>query len=228
MVQTALPEKQIQGNPLESHLRMFATSLMDHGYRKKTIQDKLYLLATLGWWFGRNKLAISQLDESLVSAFVKQKGRVRALDLPTLRQFIDHLRKREIIPHRKVVPERSPLADILRAYEQYLCQERGLVPRTIRDHLFYVRKFLVKRFGKKPLVLKEIQVPDISDFIVRHCRGLSIGRARWVPTALRSFFRFLFQKGSLSSDLAASVLGVAHWEQATVPRYIKEFISKHT
>ena len=220
MVQTALPEKQIQGNPLESHLRMFATSLMDHGYRKKTIQDKLYLLATLGWWFGRNKLAISQLDESLVSAFVKQKGRVRALDLPTLRQFIDHLRKREIIPHRKVVPERSPLADILRAYEQYLCQERGLVPRTIRDHLFYVRKFLVKRFGKKPLVLKEIQVPDISDFIVRHCRGLSIGRARWVPTALRSFFRFLFQKGSLSSDLAASVLGVAHWEQATVPRYI--------
>ena len=76
VVQTALPEKQIQGNPLESHLRMFATSLMDRGYRKKTIQDKLYLLATLGWWFGRNKLAISQLDESLVSTFVKQKGRV--------------------------------------------------------------------------------------------------------------------------------------------------------
>jgi integrase/recombinase XerD len=220
VVQTALPEKQIQGNPLESHLRIFATSLMDRGYRKKTIQDKLYLLATLGWWFGRNKLAISQLDESLVSAFVKQKGRVHALDLPTLRQFIDHLRKREVIPHRKVVPERSPLADILRAYEQYLRQERGLVPRTIRDHVFYVRKFLVKRFGKKPLVLKEIRVPDISDFIVRHCRGLSIGRARWVPTALRSFFRFLFQKGSLSSDLAASVLGVAHWEKATVPRYI--------
>ena len=192
VVQTALPEKQIQGNPLESHLRMFATSLMDGGYRKKTIQDKLYLLATLGWWFGRNKLAISQLDESLVSAFVKQKGRVHALDRPTLRQFIDHLRKREVVPHRKVVPERSPLADILRAYEQYLRQERGLVPRTIRDHLFYVRKFLVKRFGKKPLVLKEIQVPDISDFIVRHCRGLSIGRARWCrrPCGLSSDFCF--------------------------------------
>jgi len=220
VVQTALPEKQIQGNPLESHLRMFAMSLMDRGYRKKTIQDKLYLLATLGRWFGRNKLATSQLDESLVSAFVKQKGRVHALDLPTLRQFIDHLRKREVIPHCKVVPERSPLADILRAYEQYLRQERGLVPRTIRDHLFYVRKFLVERFGKEPLVLEEIQAPDISGFILRHCRGLSIGRARWVITALRSFFRFLFQNGSLRSDLAASVLGVAHWQQATVPRYM--------
>lgn len=79
MVQIALPEKQIQGNPLESHLRSFATSLMDSGYRDKTIQDKLYLLARFGWWFGQNKRVISQLDESLVDAFAKQKRRIHAL-----------------------------------------------------------------------------------------------------------------------------------------------------
>ena len=220
MLRSSLPEKQIQGNPLEFHLRAFATSLLESGYQKRTIQDKLYLLTALGWWFGRRKRVILQLDERLVEAFAKYKRRTHPLDLPTLRQFVDHLRKRDVIPHRALIPDRSPLTDIVSAYEQYLQQERGLVPRTIRDHQFYVRKFLVERFGKEPLVLEEIQAPDISGFILRHCRGLSIGRARWIMTALRSFFRFLFQNGSLSSDLAASVLGVAHWQQATVPRYI--------
>ena len=74
VVQTALPEKQLQGNPLESHLRMFATSLMDRGYRKKTIQDKLYLLAKLGWWFRRNKLAISHLDEASYPLLSNRRG----------------------------------------------------------------------------------------------------------------------------------------------------------
>jgi len=220
MAQTALPEKQIQGNPLESHLRAFATSLMDCGYRKKTIQDKLYLLAAFGWWFGRSKRIIPQLDESLVDAFAKHKRQIHALDLPTLHQFVDHLRKRNVIPRRKLVPDRSPLANILGAYEQHLRQERGLVPRTICDYQSYARRFLVKRFGKKPLVLKKIKVSDISAFILRHCPGLSLKRAQMMTTAFRSFFRFLFQQGRIVTDLAGSVLGVAHWEQATIPKYI--------
>ena len=76
MLDTALPERQIRGNPLESHLRTFATCLMDSGYRKKTIQDKLYLLAALGWWLGRRQRAISQLDEGLIGGFDKQKRRI--------------------------------------------------------------------------------------------------------------------------------------------------------
>jgi len=41
MLRSSLPEKQIQGNPLEFHLRAFATSLLESGYQKRTIQDKL-------------------------------------------------------------------------------------------------------------------------------------------------------------------------------------------
>ena len=193
---------------------------MDSGYRDKTIQDKLYLLAAFGRWFGRNKRVISQLDESLVDAFAKQKRRIHTLDLPTLRQFIDHLRTCNVIPHRKLAPDKSPLAEILGTYEQYLRQERGLVLCTIRRHQSYARMFLVKRFGKKPLLLNEIKASDISDFILRHCPAVSLKTAQWITTALRSFFRFLFQKGSIGTDLAASVLGVAHWEQATLPKYI--------
>jgi site-specific recombinase XerD len=39
-------------------------------------------------------------------------------------------------------------------------------------------------------------------------------------TALRSFLRFLLQRGEIDVDLAASVLTVADWRLSTVPKYL--------
>ncbi len=41
-----------------------------------------------------------------------------------------------------------------------------------------------------------------------------------MTTAFRSFFRFLFQKGELQTDLAASVPTVADWRLSTVPKFL--------
>ena len=41
-----------------------------------------------------------------------------------------------------------------------------------------------------------------------------------MTTAFRSFFRFLFQKGELHADLAASVPTVAAWRLSTVPKHL--------
>jgi integrase/recombinase XerD len=220
MLRSSLPERRIRGNPLESNLRTFAASLLESGYRKRTIQDKMYLLSALGWWFGRSKRVVSQLDEQLVEVFAKHKRRMHRADLTTLQQFVDHLRKLDVIPHRKLVPEQSPLADILNAYGQYLRSERGLIPGTIREYQSYARKFLVERFQRSTLTLKAVKARDIFDFVLRHCRSLSIKRAQLMTTAFRSFFRFLFQKGEIGTDLAASVPGVPDWRQATVPKYL--------
>ncbi len=171
MLHSSLPERRIRGNPLESHLRTFAASLLESGYRERTIQDKLYLLSGLGWWFGRSKRVVSQLDEHLVEVFAKHKRRMHRADLTTLQQFVDHLRKLDVIPHRKLVPEQSRLADNFR-----------FCPTALPD--------------------------------------LSIKRAQLMTTAFRSFFRFLFQKGEIGTNLAASVPGVPDWRQATVPKYL--------
>ena len=101
MPENFLPEKQVQGNSLELHLRTFATSLLESGYRKKTIQEKLYLLAEFGWWFGKSRRPVSQIDELLVEAFIKHRRRVRLGGLKTLQQFLDHLRKHDVFPDRE-------------------------------------------------------------------------------------------------------------------------------
>src|SRR5271166_1474131 len=185
MLRSSLPEKQIQGNALEFHLRAFATSLLESGYQERTIQDTLYLLTAFGWWFGRRRRAIAHIDERLVDALVRHRRRMRRADLGTLQQFLDHLRRRDVIPPRKLVPDQSPLAGILNAYEQYLRSERGLVSSTILGYQSYARKFLVERFRKEPLVLKEIKASDVSDFVLRHCRRLSVKRAQLLTTAFR-------------------------------------------
>ena len=57
MQRSSVPgEERIQGNPLEFHLRMFATALSDAGYRDRAMCSKLGLLADLGLWLKRTGL----------------------------------------------------------------------------------------------------------------------------------------------------------------------------
>jgi len=65
-----------------------------------------------------------------------------------------------------------------------------------------------------------MKASDISDFVLRHGQSMDVRRAQLMTTALRSFFRFLFQKGELPVDLAASVPTVANWRLSTVPKYL--------
>jgi integrase/recombinase XerD len=212
--------KCVRDNRLTSHLRIFATSLMDDGYADVTVKSKVWVLADFGQWLRRRGLSVTNVDEKLVEAFVKSKKRVRRGDSRTLQQFLSHLRKGHIVPDRKLVSDKSPWADILSRYEKHLRSERGLVTVTIINYQPFVRKFLVERFRERPFSLRKLKPSDISDFVLRHCRSMSVRRAQLMTTAFRSFFRFLFQNRELQVDLASSVPTVADWRLSTVPKYL--------
>ena len=213
-------DKHLRHNSLVPYLRTFAASLLEYGYTDGTIHSKLWLLGDLERWLRRTKLAVTHLDERFLEAFLKHKRRLRRGEAKTLQQFLDHLRKLAIVPGRKVLRDQSPLADILSRYETYLCSERGLVTVTILHYQDFVRKFLLERFREGPFRLGEIKRSDISDFVLRHAHSMAVKRAQLMTTAFRSFFRFLFQKGELQADMAASVPTVADWRLSTVPKHL--------
>ena len=219
--------QRLQGNPLESHLRTFVTSLLEDGYADATLHDKLSLLDRLGQWLRRTGRAVTHLDERLVKAFVKHRQRVQRGDLKTLQQFLDYLRELGVVPAQEPVRDRSLWANTLSGYEQYLRLERGLVVATISHYQHFARKFLIRRFREGPFLLKAMKASDISDFVLRHGQSVGVRRAQVMTTALRSFFRFLFQKGELPVDLAASVPKVANWRLSTVPKYLTAEEVKH-
>ena len=213
-------DKCLRGSPLEFHLRTFANSLVEDGYTDRTIELKLGLLACLGRWLQPTKFSITDLDERVLQAFLKHRRRVHGGDLKTFRQFLDHLRKRNVVPGQKPICDRSPLAGILNQYETYLRSERGLVAHTIVNYQDFVRKFLLERFRKEPFRLQEIKPSDISDYVLRHGPRMAVGTAHSMTTAFRSFLRWLFQKGELKADLTAFVPSVASWRLSTVPKYL--------
>jgi site-specific recombinase XerD len=208
---------------LVSHLAPFAASLVEDGYVKSTVQSKLNLLSSFGQWLERRRLSITDFDEQFAERFIAYKqrtGRVHRGDRETIFQFLDHLRKRDLIPAPTPTCDDSPLAAILKRYERHLRSERGLAAATVINYLPCIRKFLMERFREKPPVIREVRSSDVSDFILRHAPTMSPRRAQLVTAAFRSFFRFLFQEGELQVNLALSVPSVADRRLATIPKYL--------
>jgi site-specific recombinase XerD len=200
--------------------RRFRASLIEQGYAGETVRSKVKLVTDFGEWLKRNRAAVADLDERRVAAFFKQRRRVHKGNLKTLQQFLDYLRRKNVVSARNLPCDNSPLAHILNRYETHLRTERGLVVHTILEYQSFARKFLLERFRGRPLRLKTVKASDISDFILRHTPSMAARRAQTMTSAFRSFFRFLFQKGELQADLATSVPTVANWRLSTVPKYL--------
>jgi site-specific recombinase XerD len=223
MLESSLPNLGVVNrlpDLLVVQLRRFTASLIEQGYAGETVRLKVKLVTDFGEWLKRVRFAIADLDERRVEAFLKHRRRVHRGNLKTLQEFLAHLRRQNVVPARNLPCDRSPLAHILNRYETHLRTERGLVAHTILEYQSFVRKFLLERFHGRPLLLKALKASDISDFILRHAHGMDVRGAQLMTTAFRSFFRFLFQRGELQADLAASVPTVANWRLSTVPKYL--------
>ena len=207
-------------DPLTVQLQRFSALLMEQGYADETVRWKVKRITDFRQWLKQRGVAVADLDEERVKAFLKRHHQERRGDLRTLQQFLDQLRRQKVIPARSLPCDRSPLARLLSRYEIHLRTERGLVAHTIEQYQSFVRKFLGERFHGRPLLLKALKASDISDFVLRYTRGRVVKRAQLMTTAFRSFFRFLFQKGELGADLAAAVPTVANWRLSTVPKYL--------
>lgn len=207
-------------DPLTVQLQRFSALLMEQGYADETVRWKVKRITDFRQWLKQRGVAVADLDEKRVKAFLKRHHQERRGDLRTLQQFLDQLRRQKVIPARSLPCDRSPLARLLSRYEIHLRTERGLVAHTIEQYQSFVRKFLGERFRGRPLLLKALKASDISDFVLRHTPNMNVKRAQLMTTAFRSFLRFLFQKGELGADLAAAVPTVANWRLSTVPKYL--------
>src|SRR5205823_3393970 len=98
---------------------------------------------------------------------------------------------------------------------------RGLAAVTVLGYWPFIRRLLVERFGDGPIPVRELAPDDIARFLLRHARSGSPKVAKLMVTALRSFFRFLFQHGQTESDLAGAIPTVPEWRLAEVPKYLE-------
>ena len=209
---------------LGSYLDSFVEAVSDLGYARSSLQARMWLLGDLGRWLKRRNLRLADLGEPLLTRFLDGRHRRRCLrrdDTRIARQFLEHLREQGVIRAQETPIDRSPLATLRRRYESHLRRERGLSLATATRYWSFVQHFLVERFGSGPIHLHELTPRDVSGFLLRHARSGTPGVAKLMVTALRSFFRFLFQHGETRSNLAGSIPTVPAWRLAEVPKFLK-------
>lgn len=207
--------------PLAPHFERFAAQLSRKGYTQNTVRSKCDVLANLSRWLERRGLPVSALDEGRLRQFQtsrRRRGKARRGDPATGQQLIEYLRERDDIAVAAQKIDRAPAAGLTREFEEFLHSERGLSRSTVVSYLPIVRCFLDERFGRKALRLVQLRPQDLHGFILREIQRVSRSHGKRTITALRSFLRFLLQRGAIQTDLARTLPGVASWRLSHLPK----------
>jgi integrase/recombinase XerD len=219
----AIDRKGPCGGPLAPHMDGFVARLLGEGYAPKTIRYKCGLVGNLSDWLKRRDASLADVDEAQLRRYLANRSRrlrVRHGDLPTLQQLLEHLRDLGRIPRLPQKVDRTALGKLMQNYESFLSSERALSSSTLLNYLPTVRRFLMERFKGQIPSVERIQPTDLHRFILREGQRLSRRRTQLTITALRSFLRFLLQRGAIKTDLAASLPAVANWRLWHLPKSI--------
>ncbi len=169
-------------------------------------------------------VSATDLDEITLNKFLLYRGRrgsIFKIEPPTLQQFLKSLRETGVVPDAVRVDDDSKLKHTECGFAKYLAQKRGLEQITIDSYLSIARKFLSDQFGTGPIVLNDLHPSDIVRFSLRRTETVSSKSAQRIVCSLRSFFRFLYQRGEPTIDLSPSALTVANWPLSELPKFLE-------
>lgn len=217
---TAAARKRLLIGPLAPHLEGLSLCLASQGFARCSAKHKLRFVAALSAWLHRKRLPVSALNEALINQFLNYRRRryVVCGGKATGKLLLNYLRDLgAIAPPTKAI-DNSALACIASEYARFLACERGLAPATLRNYLPMVREFLSQRFGGEAVALDQLCPQDAHRYILDVARRVSRRQAQRAVTALRSFFRFLYQREEITSDLASALPLMANWRQSQIPK----------
>jgi hypothetical protein len=187
----------LRSRPLGPHLESFAALLMQQGYCRLYGRRILRLAAALDQWLTKHQLRPHQLDERQANAFLKwwQRRHHFSGDSFALEKLLEHLRKDGAIPSPVCPAKDNFLNSLLRDYEQFLRQERGLLPVTIHECVRVARCFLRHRFPTDHIQLRQLKAGDAADYTLHFSSGCGQRHLQTMTSRLRVFFRFLVMRG---------------------------------
>jgi len=203
--------------PLESYARGFCDELSGQGYARVSAVARVQLMAHLSRWMAGEGLSAGGLRPERVEQFLRARraaGYGRYLSSVAVNPLLDYLRALDVVPKPAPRTPQTPGDELLERYQSYLVGERSLAPGTIRAYERIARLFLSEEGGKG---VGRLTTAEVSRFVLKECGQRSVGSAKNVVMALRSWLRFLYVEGLTANPLAAAVPGVAPWRTNSLP-----------
>ena len=208
--------------PLEVHVDGFWAHLIGQGYAPLSARNQLYVFRQLSHWLDQQALEPNCLSGNQIGRFLlyrRDEGFVSHLSPSSLDQVLNYLRGAEVVPPE--TPPHGPLTELdqwLCQYKEYLVTERALAPGAVAQYQKIARQFLSCRFGNGKLHFDCLAARDVTPFILKESKGMAVGTAKLLVTALRSLLKFLYGRGELALDLTGAVPSVAGWRLCGLPK----------
>jgi site-specific recombinase XerD len=215
--------QRLQVGPIGPHLPSFAALISQQGYCNVTGWLKVRLVAKLSRWLQQRHVALRELNETQIATFLAARWKHlkrHVGDQTTMAILLRHLRRLDAVPDPP--PNDGSDTDLLCAeYERFLLKERSLTPSSTENYLDVARRFFCQRFPTGKIYLKKLRAGDVTDFLLQDSANRGRRSVQLTATVLRSFFNFLFQKGRITTNLAAAVPSVPHRHLAELPHYLE-------
>lgn len=200
---------------MEGPLAALATSLAGElerlGYAKRTAVGLMNLAGELSRWLDGNGLRAGDLSPKVVEGFlatIRAEGRWFKPTVKTLRWLLAYLAEAGITPPPAPAGPSSPEDEVVQAYRRYLVMERGLAAGTVERRMHQAEAFLARH---PTSALGGLTAVEVTAFMTRQCGDLSVGSAKLLATALRSFLSFCHLEGLISRPLSGAVPSAAGW-----------------
>jgi len=210
---------------LDDQIEPFLKQLQNAGYAQRTLRKKRTVARAFARWAKSKRIVTRDLNARHIAAFVTRsprRGKAHVqFELAVMRLFVGYLRREAGLPSTAQKEPDSAAGGLLRQYESYLREDRGLAENSVHVYLPFIREFLASRVtAAGRLSPHSWDSLSIRDFVLSHTRNRSAEYVRLLATALRSFFRFLFLSGQVVRDLASSVPRVCKYRQTAPPAFL--------
>ena len=194
--------------PLFEERLSFLTRLADRGVSRNVLRSSAQKLLV----FIQSYDLVTRPTRIITRDEIKRKSadrRIRSLATRWLR-FLQRLEEPPL--------PTSPYAEKIKAFVDYMEQERGLSPETIRNRRWSVPRFL-DRLGNASGSLREITPNQIDEAL-----GEMVGQGSYARVTiqtwageLRAFFRYAETRGWCRKGLATCIRGPRLFAQASLP-----------
>ena len=191
----------------------FAAELLASGYTDLSLANQLRLMADFSRWLEDTaRTAIDQIDHEVVTRFLSKRRRTHT-------QFVS---KRAIEPLLRYLDSigvvtiaaapAPPRSELLREYERYIVDERGVTRATRERYLAVADEFLGSR------KVSRLTARDVTRHVDAHADRPGFGG--WL-SALRAVLRFLFIASKTETNLVYAVPSAPNWAQTALPKALE-------
>jgi len=124
----------------------------------------------------------------------------------------------------KYITSADGIDHLIRTYQHYLRNAKGLAPHTCAVRASKVKHFLIKQWKRASghLTLSKLRAPDILKYVTGQGTRYKPTSLQHLASTLRSFLRFLILTGQAPAELVHAVPKIQAGPRVASPDYLSE------